>query len=119
MSLEESGWIRPPRAPLGELFAGECRAGSPAPATHDLCNFGYARGTCSRFPAGGEGPDAVRFSVTHESASEVRLVYVIEKDHAPLAHGTLEYCINTGTLLGVEGFLREQATAFVASYLRR
>lgn len=79
-ALRETGWSVPPRAPLGALCEGECHAGPhPAPADHELCNFGYARGVCSRFPQ--DAPvDAARFS--GES-------YVLERDHRPIEHGRI------------------------------
>lgn len=80
--LVETEWSRPPRAPLGQLFAGECHASQPpAAADHALCNFGYARRECARFPA--EAPfDAVRFARQGDA-----VLYVFEKDHAPAEHG--------------------------------
>ncbi|MEP6961151.1 MAG: hypothetical protein ABI995_03685 [Acidobacteriota bacterium] len=117
--LVDTGWLRPPRAPLGELFAGECRAGEPAPADHESCNFGYARGNCSRFPADAATPDAVRFSVTSESGSGLRVTYVLEKDHAPVEHGSIEYDSISGQLTGAEGLLEQQARVFVKNHLRR
>jgi hypothetical protein len=85
-----------------------------------LCNYGYARDRCDRFP-GGSAADAVRFSVTDETPSRVLLVYVVEKDHAPVAHGTLEYAISDGLLNGppISDALAHQARAFLESYLNR
>ncbi len=80
--LKETGWAVPPRAPLGVLCAGECHAGGEiVPADHERCNFGYARGVCSRFPADALF-DAVRF---WRDQGSVR--YVLERDHAPCGHG--------------------------------
>jgi hypothetical protein len=46
------------------------------------CNRGYARGVCPNFPA--EAPyDAVRF---HRLA-DGSVLYVFERDHAPVEHG--------------------------------
>jgi hypothetical protein len=92
--LQETKWAVPPRAPLGALCAGECHAGdSPQPADHDRCNFGYARGLCERFPADG-GADAVRFAAHPEG-----VLYVLERDHAPLEHGILRFREETRPLL--------------------
>jgi hypothetical protein len=84
----ETEWFVPPRAPLGRLFEGECHAPStkqhPEHPTVDglLCNIGYARGVCPQFPP--EAPhDAVRF---HRLA-DGSLLYVFERDHAPVEHG--------------------------------
>ncbi len=81
--LKDTRWAIPPRAPLGVLCSGECHADAPTPAEHDLCNIGYARGVCDRFPA--DGPvDAVRFHARGEG-----LLYVLERDHVPVEHGML------------------------------
>ncbi len=47
----------------------------------EVCNCGYARGLCAHFPNDANA-DAVRFSIVGE-----RLIYILEKDHAPLEHG--------------------------------
>ena len=112
--------------PLGGEWAGLCRAAPGAPAQpdeaglHGLCNLGYARGACRRFPAG-EGPDAVRFTVRAADESGLRLYYVVERDHHPFAHGPLEYSRALGLLVNLpEGeLLGRQALAYVRSYLRR
>ena len=48
-----------------------------------LCNLGYARGACDRFPDG-DGPDAVRFTISRDEAVRSGIDYVIERDHLPL-----------------------------------
>ena len=120
--LENTGWVRPPRYPLGDLFSGACHATAPDLAEghqEDCCNFGYARGRCDRFPTG--SADAVRFSVTDETPSRVLLVFVVEKDHAPVEHGTLEYVIDGARLGGptISDVLVQQGRAFLESYLSR
>lgn len=124
--LEITGWVRPPRFPLGDLFGGACHA-HPAdiiepPEAHqrELCNCGYARGRCDRFPAD-NAADAVRFSITDETPATVALVYVVEKDHAPAEFGTLEYAVDDARLDGaqISDVLVQQAHAFLESYLRR
>jgi len=124
--LEISGWVRPPRFPLGDPFSGACHARPadivepPEARQRELCNCGYARGRCERFP-GDSAADAVRFSVTDDSASRLRLVYVVEKDHAPAEHGILEYVIDDARLNGplISDILLQQARAFLESYLSR
>ena len=78
-----------PRLPLGDAWAGECTAGGawePAEAVQrETCNCGYARGRCAHFPEDAAA-DAVRFSM----GSEGRLIYILEKDHAPLEHGEVD-----------------------------
>jgi len=112
--------------PLGDLWAGQCRATPNHPcdpedsALRPLCNLGYARGNCARFPASPDVPDAVRFTISAHQGSLLRLYYVIERDHHPFAHGPLEYSTADGfsSLPGGESF-RRQAQAYVESYLRR
>ena len=50
----------------------------------ETCNCGYARGRCSHFPDDA-AVDAVRFSMAGE-----RLIYIFEKDHAPVEHGVID-----------------------------
>jgi hypothetical protein len=91
---------------------------SPAGETvRECCNLGYARGRCQRFPPGC-AEDALRFSVTAHDHGLIRLVYVVEAEHLPLAHGALEYSVPLARLDGAAGvLLLAQARAFVESYL--
>jgi hypothetical protein len=124
--LEIAGWVRPPRFPLGDPFGGACHAQPaeivepPEARQRELCNCGYARGRCDRFP-GGSAADAVRFSVTDDSPSRLLLVYVVEKDHAPAEFGTLQYAIDDARLEApdISDILVQQARAFLESYLSR
>ena len=129
--FETSGWARPPRFPLGDQFAGACHAQPehiiepPEAHQREICNCGYARGRCDRFPEDAPG-DAIRFSVTDDSSARLALVYVLEKDHVPVLHGLLEYGIlEHGTDLNLEAaspigpVLDRQARSFVESYLSR
>src|SRR5258708_1246936 len=95
--LNQDLWILPPRLPLNDAHRGVCRATSdpfkPAERSQrELCNCGYARGRCERFPAD-TAIDAVRFSITAERDGIVQLVYIMERDYAPAEHGLLEYSI--------------------------
>jgi hypothetical protein len=110
---------------LGDAFGGTCHA-QPSeltqptePRQRELCNCGYARGRCDRFPGG--DADAVRFSVTGDTPSQLSLIYVVEKDHAPAEFGTLQYSVDGALLEGPNiGEVRvQQARAFLQSYLRR
>jgi hypothetical protein len=116
--------------PLGDCWMGTCRAGLDPDAEPDmavldsLCNFGYARGRCPRFPEDDPGPDAVRFAITRVAASSLELCYVQERDHHPFAHGSLCYSLAAGCFLpSAEGppleIVARQAEAYVKSYLRR
>jgi hypothetical protein len=124
--LEAAGWVRPPRLPLGDSYAGACHAHPaeiaepPEARQRELCNCGYARGRCERFP-GDSAADAVRFSVSGDQGGLIRLVYIVEKDHVPAEHGTLEYTIAETHLGGprISELLAAQARAFLESYLGR
>jgi len=109
--------------PLGDSWRGVCRADPRQPwqpESSSVCNLGYARGTCARFPAT-DGPDAVRFAISADAGDSVRIYFVVERDHRPFAHGPLEY------LRAREAFsdppadetISRQARAYVESYLRR
>jgi len=112
--------------PLGDAFAGECHAvpgrpWQPDPATsRPLCNLGYARGRCDRFPADA-GPDAVRFTISRDTGAALSLYYVLERDHHPFAHGPLEYSLQSASFSPhpASALLQTQARAYVTSYLRR
>ena len=112
--------------PLGDQWAGVCRAAPDSPCRpgettlRPLCNLGYARGACARFPPG-EGPDAVRFTVRAADGAAVHLYYVVERDHHPFAHGPLEYSLASKSLVAPPPSenLNRQAQAYVESYLRR
>jgi hypothetical protein len=105
------------RAPLGAMFEGECERRGTAAAR--FCNFGYARGSCAEFPDN-SAADAVRFSVTGNADGIVKIVWILEKDHAPVEHGFLEFMESTSAFVAEpEGVLGVQARVFVENYLRR
>jgi hypothetical protein len=92
--LDSGGWNPAPRLPLGDPWAGMCTAVDawepPESTQRDICNHGYARRRCHRFPET-EAADAVRFSM---SAGE-RLIYILEKDHAPIEHGEINAVVHS------------------------
>ena len=108
--------------PLGDWWTGECHAitGAPHPACDTACNMGYARGECARFPEG-EGPDAVRFTISSHESDAIRIYYVMERDHHPFAHGWLAYSTTASAFATPPetALLERQAQAYVTSYLRR
>jgi len=112
--------------PLGGAWTGACRAvpdevfQPDEPTLRTLCNLGYARGNCPRFPPD-YGPDAVRFTISRDDGSSLRIYYVVERDHHPFAHGTIEYTPTGGALVSppAEGLFMRQAQAYAESYLRR
>ena len=109
--LDRGAWLTPPRFPLGDPYFGLCHADPSAPhespESHqrELCNHGYARGRCSHFPASAPA-DAVRFSLAGDD-----LIYALEKDHAPIAHGRLRF--NAGAGPPGDELLIRQARAFL------
>jgi len=123
--FESDSWAIPPRLPLGDAYAGECRASNQPfqpdeSQVREVCNLGYGRGRCSRFPADAKA-DAVRFHIAEDGAALIRIQYVFEKDCWPQSHGLLD-CVNpTGDVSSgpEDPILRKQAVAFAASYARR
>jgi len=106
--VSDGSLAAPARIPLGLLYRGECHAGLPG-ATHavaadDCCNFGYGHGRCGSFPRDAEA-DAVRFTLT----ASRELVWILEKDFAPLRHGGLS---EAGPIV------RKQAEVFLENYER-
>ena len=91
-----------------DAWSGVCTAASdwapPEAAQREVCNHGYARGRCEHFPAG-DSADAVRFSVLGEG-----LIYVFEKDHAPMEHGDID------SVSAAREPLASQARAFLESW---
>ncbi len=90
--LDAGGWDPPPRLPLGDAWSGFClalAAGSfepPESVQRELCNCGYARGKCAYFPSE-SAADAVRFASQALENGAPKTIYILEKDHAPLAFG--------------------------------
>jgi hypothetical protein len=121
--FETTSWIVPPRLPLGDAYAGECRASDPAfqpeeTKLREICNLGYGRGRCDRFPEAAQA-DAVRFHILEDAGALIRIQYVFEKDCWPRENGTLE-CVAGAESTGPENdTLRRQAAAFAESYGRR
>ena len=116
--------------PLGAWWKGVCHAvpGAPQADTQaaggscgdTICYLGYARGECARFPEG-QGPDAVRFTISSHDGAAIRIYYVVERDHHPFAHGRLEYSPATAAFVTPPETttLERQAQAYVESFLRR
>lgn len=124
--VDESGrWEHAPRWPLIDLYFGVCRARSgevieaDESIQRDLCNCGYARGRCDRFPSDGSA-DAMRFSVVNEADGVLRIVMVMENEHAPVEHRELEYVIATAEFVDppTSDIVLAQARTFVESYRR-
>lgn len=119
--LSTSEWVHAPRLPLGDPYRGECHASAvpfePSEAEQrELCNCGYARGRCARMPD--DAADAVRFSVLENAGGRVRVLWILEKDYAPVESAVIEE--NGGDDDGGGNPIRAaQRRAFVESYLRK
>src|SRR5262249_928536 len=107
--------------PLGDSWSGLCHA-DPSnlvpPANALVCNFGYARGQCVRFPDD-DGPDAVRFTISRADPAGLTLYFVQERDHHPFAHGPLEHLFVSTNSSAPKTLLDRQAAAYAESYRRR
>jgi hypothetical protein len=113
----ETEWFRPPRSPLGVLHTGACHATSgPVAADATVCNIGYARGQCPRFPEDAVA-DALRFSIVAKTDESIEVLYVFETAHLPIEQGRLRFSLATQTLTGAETrpVLKQQALAFLNS----
>jgi hypothetical protein len=113
--------VRGSSGSLGDLYTGECRAGGWRPdeqTIFDRCNLGYARGSCAHFPAS-DGPDAVRFSVSKDDRTAIKILYSIERDHRPFSNGALEFSTAAGGFAAAPESIERLASAYVRSYLRR
>ncbi|HMD70574.1 MAG TPA: hypothetical protein VKF41_04485 [Bryobacteraceae bacterium] len=117
----------PPSAllPLGGAWTGVCLAQpgdpvEPGDACLPLCNLGYARQSCARFPADTVA-DAVRFAIARDDGHSLEIHFVLERGHHPLDHGQIGYHFETDAFqppLPATAFAG-QARAYAASYLRR
>ncbi|MEX2260760.1 MAG: hypothetical protein WD696_02350 [Bryobacteraceae bacterium] len=121
--FDDRQWPNPPILPLGDPYRGVCAAGGGChmpdeESLRDLCNQGYARNRCSRFPER-EGPDAVRFLTVADTGKRVRIAYVLERDHHPWEHGVLEYSVAMGDCAYPHPVIDSLAKAYLTSYLRR
>lgn len=135
--LENGTWPHPARLPLGAGWSGHCTAPGheqKVPSQDVLeafCNLGYASG-CAWAPRDRLW-DAVRFAVTAPavdvrrsertgaSADVIRLRYVCERDHRPVADGDLEFDL-TRTLWTKshdDPRLQKMAECFLESYVRK
>ncbi len=119
--LTSDEWIHAPRMPLGDPFSGVCKARADDPfipkdpELRELCNCGYARGRCDRFPP--DSADAIRFSVIQKSETTIRVAWAVECAHAPKEFGTLVSIEGkiTAPSCAAAPLLAAQAAAFIRS----
>ena len=106
-----------PAAPLGAIFDGVCAgepgAEIPESLLHQGCNSGYARQNCGR--AAAVATDAVRFRIKSHTAGIIEVAWSQERDHGPVAVGTLRLEELPASVEALE----LQARACVSVYLRR
>lgn len=138
--IENGNWPHPARLPLGCGWSGHCTAPGHDQQTPSrdiieaFCNLGYASG-CTWAPPQ-RSWDAVRFAAsaplgsissgksrgTNDApARTLRLVYVCERDHLPVAHGELEFDVSQTAWLKMHPDFRIQkmAECFLDSYLKK
>ncbi len=107
--------------PLVGIFSGECASelthAVPAETLRVCCNRGYARVSCEK--AAAVEQDAARFLVQAEGDGWIEVAWATERDHHPVAVGTLR--VETGGGAGAAGTepLERQARAFASAYLRQ
>ena len=122
---EDAAWFHPSRLPLGAGWVGQCTApGSegviPEPhRLHGECNLGYAS-SCPNLPQG-RAWDAIRFAVSREYESRIRVAYVCERGHLPAEHGNLEYRVHDAlwTTRHPDQRIQKMAECFLESWLRK
>jgi hypothetical protein len=104
--------------PLGDVYGGECAAGSgtliPIGILRRCCNFGYARDACAH--AGTIDADASRFLVKSDCGGVVEIAWSTERNHHPVAVGILRV---EQAAAPDPGPIDRQARAYATSYLRR
>jgi hypothetical protein len=106
--------------PLGDLYNGHCAVDPSIVIASEMlrlqCNFGHARGLCER--AKTSDADADRFLVKADSGSVVEIAWAVERNHHPIATGTIEIAVDAAGPAATEP-LHWQAYACARSYLRR
>ena len=131
--LENGSWPHPARLPLGCGWHGHCTSPGhegQTPAQDVLekfCNLGYS-GSCGWSPPQREW-DSVRFALatrgdsarSDTTAPIIRLTYVCEKDHRPVAHGELHFDLPRAAWIQLHPDARVQkmAECFLDSYLKK
>jgi hypothetical protein len=108
-----------PLAPLSDLYGGECAAEAsaliPVDVLRECCNAGYARDSCQR--AAQSEADALRFLIKANRDGVVEVAWSSERNHHPVAVGTLAVDCKTGTTPTEP--LERQAHAYAAAFLRQ
>ena len=111
-----------PASPLTgftDIYGGECAAETgaliPVDVLRQCCNAGYARDSCGR--AAQSDADAFRFLIKANRDGVVDVAWSSERNHHPVAVGTLAVDGNSGAIESTP--LERQARACAAAYLRQ
>jgi hypothetical protein len=108
-----------PLAGFTDLYGGECAAETgaliPVDVLRQCCNAGYARASCQR--AAQSDADAFRFLIKANHDGVVDVAWSSERNHHPVAVGTLAVDCKTGA--AQTGPLESQARACATAYLRQ
>jgi hypothetical protein len=108
--------------PLGRAWRGRCEAAHHVPTFKELrewCNLGYPAG-CRWCPQDRKA-DKISFLATRDCGSRVQVSYVLERDHRPVGHGTLQYDTEASRWLTApeSTALAHQADAYICAYLEQ
>ncbi len=121
----EAEYGRSLRLPLLDEYDGVCHAtNSPFPVPRDLrfrcCNHGYPVGTCGFFPST-ESRSCIRFDIIACTEEAVELLFIAERDHAPVDWRRLRFLRSTEQVQPAlsDSAARAQVVSFCRSYLRR
>ena len=123
--MEDVGFLVAPRLPLGDFYVGECHTTPERQVPSDevvtkLCNNGYGRGVCDRFPHDA-ATDAIRFHLAGSEPGILRVQFTLEKGCWPAGDGFLDYSKAAGRFLELhpDPIVQRQAEVFLDSVLRR
>jgi len=102
---------------LGDFYGGECAvqpaALIPVDTLRRCCNSGYGRAACEH--AAQSDADAFRFLIKSHSDGVVQVAWSSERNHHPVAVGTLQVSGPGDTADPLE----RQARAFASAYFRQ
>lgn len=118
-------WHARPRLPLGDPWKGTCTApGHDGERPSDqqikeLCSFGYAK-KCPWLPRERHA-DKVSFSIARDKEGIILIYYVLEVDHTPGEHGTLQFDSQENRWLKshTDARVQKQVECYLKSYLER
>jgi len=123
--MERGRWTSRPDAPLGDGFAGQCRANEGKaiiPGDHiqkEHCNFGYPD-SCPYFPK--QHPfQAVRFAMTGGNNERMVAKYVLENNRRPYSHGELIYNVTNRRIENPHSnpIIHRQSICYFETFLKK